>query len=426
MIRRPTYEELEQERNEIEKEVREYSGAGVALKQFKTIFDKAGWGVGIIDINGNLVYVNETFAQMHGYTPESVIGKDFSIFHLEEQMKNVERVKKELEQTGSLTAEEVWHKRKDGTSFPTLMHGTSIKDDKGNPLYLCATAIDTTEQKRTEQALRESQLLYRTLFESVPVGIGLATVDGQVLAYNDTMVQMTGYSRGELNQIDLKSTYQHPEERALILKQSQEDGFVRDFEVKLKRKDGTPYYASLNITRFTLGANDVLLTLAQDVTERRHAEQALREREAALRTQADEIQKANSALRVLLKRADEDKRDIEKHVLYNVKQLVMPCVEKMKKSDLDAEQISYLTTLQSRLNDIVSPFSYTLSNKYLNLTPTEIQVANLVKEGKTTKEIAALLNLSPRTVECHRGSVRRKMGIKKKKASLRTQLLSLE
>ena len=237
---------------------------------------------------------------------------------------------------------------------------------------------------------------------------------------------MTGYSRGELNQTDLKSIYLHPEERALILKQFQEDGFVRDFEVKLKRKDGTPYYANLNITRFTLGENDVLLTLAQDVTERRHAEQALREREAALRTQADEIQKANSALRVLLKRADEDKREIEKQVLSNVKQLVMPCVEKMKKSGLDAKQIAYLTTLQSRLNDIISPFSYRLSNQYLNLTPTEIQIANLVKEGKTTKETAALLNLSPRTVECHRSSVRRKVGIKKKKTSLRTQLLSLE
>ncbi len=159
--------------------------------------------------------------------------------------------------------------------------------------------------------------------------------------------------------------------------------------------------------------------LLNEITDRKHAEQALE-------TQANELEEVNSALRVLLKRRDEDKRELEEKVLFNVKELVVPYVEKVKKSPLDARQMACLTILESNLNDIISPFSHRLSHKYLNLTPAEIQVANLVKQGKTSKEIAELLNLSTRTIESHRKNIRKKTGIKNTKANLRTQLLSIQ
>jgi DNA-binding CsgD family transcriptional regulator len=74
----------------------------------------------------------------------------------------------------------------------------------------------------------------------------------------------------------------------------------------------------------------------------------------------------------------------------------------------------------------MSPFARSLTSKYLGFTPTEIKVANLIKQGKTTKDIAELSNLSPRTIEFHRDNIRTKLGIKNKKANLRTYLLSLD
>ena len=121
---------------------------------------------------------------------------------------------------------------------------------------------------------------------------------------------------------------------------------------------------------------------------------------------------------------DEDKQVLEEKVLFNIRQLIEPCLEKLKKSRLTDRQITLLGILESNLNDIVSPFARSLSGSFMKLTPTEIQVANLVRQGKSTKEIADLLNLSRKTIEFHRENIRAKIGIKNKKINLRTYLLS--
>ncbi|MFZ2071611.1 MAG: ATP-binding protein [Halobacteriota archaeon] len=121
-------------------------------------------------------------------------------------------------------------------------------------------------RREMEQKLRASELRYRTLFESAPMGIAFATIAGNIQECNDLMLQMTGYSEVDLRHVNLRETYQNPEEYAALLKQLQTDGFVRDFEAQLKRKDGTPYYAAMDFTIITLGNEDVLLTITRDIT----------------------------------------------------------------------------------------------------------------------------------------------------------------
>jgi DNA-binding NarL/FixJ family response regulator len=189
-----------------------------------------------------------------------------------------------------------------------------------------------------------------------------------------------------------------------VLKPIQERQILAAIEIALHKKD---------MERRLQEAHDLL-------------EQRVEERTRELRLKSENLEDMNTALKVLLKKREEDKTELEEKVIYNIKEMVMPFLEKMARTRLDDRQRTYLEILSANLDDIVSPFAKTLSTRYLNLTPSEIQIANLVKHGKTTKEIADLLSLSTRTIESHRDSIRKKLGIKNQKANLRTHLMSYE
>jgi PAS domain S-box-containing protein len=162
------------------------------------------------------------------------------------------------------------------------------------------------------------------------------------------------------------------------------------------------------------------------VMARKRIDEALKQREKELEIKTGTLEEMNSALKVLLQRREEDRKELEEKVLFNVEELVVHYIEKLRNTVLDNKQTGYVDILESNLQSIISPFSRTLSHAYMNLTPAEIEIADLVRQGKSTKEMAELLNVSTRTVEFHRKNIRRKLGIDQKKANLRTRLLSLQ
>jgi len=112
-----------------------------------------------------------------------------------------------------------------------------------------------------------SDLFNRIKLNDASIGIGLATLDGRILAFNKAMQKMIGYSENELLQMNLRSTYQNPKDRDQIIEMLQKDGFVRDFEVHLKRKNGEVYYANVTITPISVNGESAILSLVCDITE---------------------------------------------------------------------------------------------------------------------------------------------------------------
>jgi DNA-binding CsgD family transcriptional regulator/regulator of replication initiation timing len=164
--------------------------------------------------------------------------------------------------------------------------------------------------------------------------------------------------------------------------------------------------------------------LEKRVVKLKGVEEQLSEKNSALKVETKELRELNRALRALLTQRDKAMRDFEERVFSNVKKLVLPYINKLRKNDLGMQQRSYLRILRSNLNDIISPFVRQLSWKYSALTPTEIQVAQLIREGKTARQIGAILSSSTRTIESNRQSIRNKLGIKDTKTNLRSYLLS--
>lgn len=168
------------------------------------------------------------------------------------------------------------------------------------------------------------------------------------------------------------------------------------------------------------------LQKTREEKDRQRAEEALRKREKELRIKTMNLEEVNTALKIMLKKKEEVKTEIEEKVLSNIKELVVPYLEKLKKCRMDDKYKAYLNILESNLNNISSSFSYKLSSSYLNLTPTEIRVANLIRYGNRTKEVAEIMSLSSTTIGTHRTSIRKKLKIKNKKINLRTYLSSIQ
>ena len=152
---------------------------------------------------------------------------------------------------------------------------------------------------------------------------------------------------------------------------------------------------------------------------------ALRSREMELEKGRRELEEMNSALKVLLKQREEDKVNMEMNIISNIKTSVLPYIEKLESSGLAEGQMRVSSMIKSLLGEITSPFIKKVSSEFLGFTPNEIQVASLVKEGKSSKEIAEILNISLNTVHTYRYKIRIKTGLKNNKVNLRSYLQTL-
>lgn len=134
------------------------SGSDLDLSLFKKIAENANYGVVISDVNGNVLYLNETFALLHAMKREDLHSVNLRIFYTDKEQENIEQKLEKLIKKGSLESVEVWHRRSDGTEFPTFMNMSVLYDNNHAPQYFYSTTIDISEIKLAEKRLKESAI----------------------------------------------------------------------------------------------------------------------------------------------------------------------------------------------------------------------------------------------------------------------------
>lgn len=167
-------------------------------------------------------------------------------------------------------------------------------------------------------------------------------------------------------------------------------------------------------------------SLREEIAERIRIEDRLKKSEDELRTKSFHLEEVNSALKVLLKQREDDKKELENKVLGNVRELILPYIGQIREHCTDKQASALVEIVENNLNGIISPFLNKISNLFQKLTPMEIKMANLIKEGKTAKEIAPMFGVSAYTVIFHRNNIRDKLGLRNKKVNLVSYLRSLE
>jgi len=410
----------------VQERTRELQNAYDTLAQneelYRNLFENASIGMFQSRLDGSgFLRINKSYASMLGYgSPEEAISMiTDTATQVHTDPTNRKELLAGLERGDWYYAEQPYF-RKDRSVMIAKLAVRKVPNPEGSPVYLEGIVEDITEQKKAEGALRESEKQYRDLIENAPFPAVISRiVDNRVLYINQRASELFKVATEDAAGEYAPDYYDRPEQRQMLLKEMEKSGSVKDFQVRLRNAKGERFWALLSASPTTFNGQRAMFTSFNNITERIRFEEELSNKTL-------ELEEVNTALRVLIGQREGDKDDLEERMFHNVRQLVLPYVEKLKQQRLGNEQLAYVDVLESNLLSILEPFTQKLLYVHKNLTPAEVKVANLIREGKTAKEIASVFGVSEAAINRHRQHIRNKLGLNSKKVNLRTHLLSMK
>ncbi|MBW1740452.1 MAG: PAS domain S-box protein, partial [Deltaproteobacteria bacterium] len=231
---------------------------------------------------GSVTFMNAVAQSLTGWKQEDAEGKPLKeVFHIinEKTRKLVEDPVTKVLREGVIVglANHTVLIAKDGTETPIDDSGAPVRDDKGNIMGVVLVFRDITERRKAEEALRESEERYRTLFEQSRDAIYITTREGKFVDANQSMLDLFGYSREELIDLNALTIYVNPDDRSRFQQEIEQKGFVRDYEVKFRKKGGAEMTCLLTATVRRAHDGDILgyQGIIRDITDRKRLEAQL-------------------------------------------------------------------------------------------------------------------------------------------------------
>jgi PAS domain S-box-containing protein len=407
-------------------------------ERLRCMVQQAGEGVFVHDIDGQFVDVNRRAHEYLGYDRGELLELSITDIEKSTTLEKYRKIWAEMV-PGTPVSFEGLVGRKDGSTFPADIRLSLISYDAEH--VIMALVRDITERKGTEEmlkvaqkALQESEAYLSATIESIPFEFWVIGPGGCYTMQNRLCRERYGDIIGK------RPEEICPNERMLAIWQENNrrafDGRLVKGEVMYVFDDEERFYYNVIAPIRDRSGIRGIVGVNVDITDRKRLEAALKKvnedlegqvekRTKELNTKTRRLEEFNTALKVLLKQREDDKKELEESILINVKHLIVPYLEKLRTSRLNDDQITWLSILESHLEAVTSPFAKRLSEKYLGLTPLEVRAANLIREGKTSKEIAASLCVSENTVSSHRFHIRTKLGLRNKKINLGSYLKTL-
>lgn len=415
-------------RKKVEEDLRKSEG------RLKFAVDNTDQGLWEWDIVSGAITVNENWYHIIGYRPGEIVidfewwGKNI---HPESLIVFDKVLKDHLEGRQKYYELEYQIKNKSNEWQWIWERGVCVAYGAQNePLKIIGTVRDITEKKQTENALKKSEKKYRQLFSAISDAI--MVFDSKTRDFvdvNEAVTSMYGYSKDEFLKLNHRDITAEPEESDQSIYQTIQ-GKVLSIPLRYhKRKDGSTFPVEITSGTFEIADQQVIFGVIKDISKRKNAENELKKLnetlESKVKERTFELEELNTALKVLLKKREQDKAHINENIYSTYDSLIDPLIHQLDLTLKNKHQIELLNIIKKTIEEVISPFSKKMSDPMIRLTPSEILVAGLVKEGKTTKEISTILNKSIRVVRLHRGNIRAKLGLKNEKINLRSYLFSL-
>jgi len=393
--------------------------------QFRMLNERNPYGVQKIDILGTILFANKAHHEIYGYEEGALIGRSIADFLVPGKQRNeLPRYLQTLVKDQPMPTQ--YHQKiltKSGKERDIQVSWNYLRDNKENVIGFLSVLTDVTERNKAKIALTETMERFRGLVETTSDWIWEVDENAVYTYVSPKISDILGYEPEEvLGKTPFNFMPSNEAKRIgdIFSSIATSQKSFRELENTNIHKDGrlvvleTSGVPIINIDGKFCGYRGI----DRDITNRKQVMNKLK-------MKAEELKESNIALKVLLKQRENDKSELEEKILSNIKHIIMPYIEKLKKNRSMSKELAYLNILESNIKEIVSPFSSKLSFKYLDFTPKEIMIANLILDGKQDKDITELLNIAIDTVKFHRKNIRKKLGIYGKRTNLRSHLLSI-
>ena len=411
----------------------------LSARKYRDIFEHVPIGLYQVSPEGRFIRANDHAARILGYgSPEELMDTVTDIatqVYVDPSRRN-EAVRL-LTEYGSIENFEVEFRHKDGSPVWVSINAKVVRDGQGNVLYHEGISQDITQRKKAENALQESEARFRLFMDNSPTIAWIKDAQGRHVYLSRTCEDRfrlrsgdwAGKTDAELWPSEIADRYRKNDLAVM------EAGRPIEFTEESANPDGSLSYWLTSKFPFRVSGKLYVAGIGLDITEQKKAEDEVavyrerledlvKERTRELEEKTYILEELNAATRVLLRQREEDRKELEGRFVANMKNLILPYAEKLKSTRLDERQRSYLAIMETHLDEILSPLVKTMQRH--NLTPTESQVASLIKDGKPTKEIAAILGVAPSSIDTHRKSIRKKLDLKNSKVNLQSHLRAID
>jgi len=398
-------------------------------KFFKDLVEKTADIVIKLDQNCRLLYINQVDEKKFGTNPHQCIGKKaLSFIHEDDRRNTLEKF------TGWLCNKPVTaniENRIINTTGKALYFLWSVYlyyDPSGNFSGIAATGKDISPINNKIKQLRKKEKIWYKLFMNSPTWLMLATLEeGKIIDINDACCKDMGYTKKEIIGRTSLDVGLWPDERtrkrhlSLIRRKNKVDKLPVNFLMR----DGKLRNFLWSATIIEIENEKCFLSVLVDVSELKKTEKKLDKINKELHHRSNKLSEMNVALKVLLNQRDEDKKQIKSNVWHNIKKMIQPPLKNLKTTNLDPLQHAHIDVVINRLDEITSGIGEKMGYNNYALSSRELEIAGHIIVGKANKEIAEILCISVHSVESHRSSIRKKIGILGRRTNLRTHLLSL-
>jgi PAS domain S-box-containing protein len=405
--------------------IHESLDAARVARLFSSLIQNAFDVIKVVDTSNRTIFSSPSVQQVLGYEPRELLGTNpLSFVHPEDTDQAVKALERVRQSAGLVRVGAIRARHKDGswrTLEVTVQNLVSDEDVRG----VVMNYRDVTDRLNVELELRRTHERCEKAFQNSPDSITISYLDtGEFVEANDGFERITGYSRDEVvgrTSLEL-GIWKDAQRRRELAEALTREGRVRDFPMDVVIKDGSARSCMVSAELIELDGRRCLLAVTRDMTDVRLVDERLRETTEKLRRDHVELVRKNIALNEVLEHLEAEKEQYRHELCASVENLVLPMLNRLREEK--AIPVGEYNQLTQTLNAVTGLHIDQFKNNISKLTPRELDILEMIAAGRSSKQIAAGLNLSPQTVHKHRQSIRRKLQIDHREINLAAYLRS--